>query len=284
MKNKLCMVVVAVIVLLFSLACLQVAFAAQPEADDGIKIVALSTDKYVYHEKEEMDIFLSVYAPEEISDVVIGISGVKSKRGVYFVSLSNKTDLKAGDNEMTFTKKLPSCSRCAGIDLGTYAINASIVHDDEVVNAIHNIVLTSPGKMAYVNVTIDEAKRRIETDELMLLDLRTKEEYDSAHIAGALISPFSELSNASEELNRSKKIMLYCVNGSNSTIASKILIENGFDKVYNLLGGISAWNESGYALVSGTTTEQPGFEVALALASLLAVAFWIRRRCGKEKK
>ncbi|RCV63906.1 Rhodanese-related sulfurtransferase [Methanophagales archaeon] len=275
---KLGMAVVAVIVLLFSFACLQVAFATQPAAEDEIKIVALSTDKDVYQEKEEMDIFLSVYAPEEISDVVIGISGVKSKKGVYFVSLSNKTDLKAGDNEMTFTKKLPSCSRCAGIDLGTYTLNASIVHDDVVVNAIHSIVLTSPGKKAYVNVTIDEVKRRIETDELMLLDLRTKEEYDSAHIAGALIIPFPELRNASEELNKNKKIMLYCENGSNSTIASKILIENGFDKVYNVLDGISAWNESGYALVSGTTTDQPGFEVALALASLLAVAFWIRRR------
>ena len=278
MNIKLGMAVVAVIVLLFSFACLQVAFATQPAAEDEIKIVALSTDKDVYQEKEEMDIFLSVYAPEEISDVVIGISGVKSKKGVYFVSLSNKTDLKAGDNEMTFTKKLPSCSRCAGIDLGTYTLNASIVHDDVVVNAIHSIVLTSPGKKAYVNVTIDEVKRRIETDELMLLDLRTKDEYDSAHIAGALIIPFPELRNASEELNKNKKIMLYCENGSNSTIASKILIENGFDKVYNVLDGISAWNESGYALVSGTSTDQPGFEVALALASLLAVAFWIRRR------
>ena len=278
MNIKLGMAVVAVIVLLFSFACLQVAFATQPAAEDEIKIVALSTDKDVYQEKEEMDIFLSVYAPEEISDVVIGISGVKSKKGVYFVSLSNKTDLKAGDNEMTFTKKLPSCSRCAGIGLGTYALKASIVHDDVVVNAIHSIVLTSPGKKAYVNVTISEAKRRIETDELMLLDLRTKDEYDSAHIAGALIIPFPELRNASEELNKNKKIMLYCENGSNSTIASKTLIENGFDKVYNVLDGISAWNESGYALVSGTSTDQPGFEVALALASLLAVAFWIRRR------
>lgn len=66
------MAVVAVIVLLFSFASLQVAFAAQPEADDQIKIVSLSTDKDVYHEKEEMDI-----APEDISDVVIGISGAR---------------------------------------------------------------------------------------------------------------------------------------------------------------------------------------------------------------
>ena len=279
MDNKLCMAMVAVIVLLFSFASLQVAFAAQPEADDEIKIVSLSTDKDVYQEKEEMDIFLSVYAPEDITDVVIGISGVKSKKGVYSVSLSEKRDLKAGENEMTFTKKLPSCSRCVGIGLGTYAINASVVHGDEVVTAIHSIVLTSPGKKAYVNVTIDEAKRRIETDDFLLLDLRTAGEYNSAHIAGALIIPFSELSNASEELNKSKKIMLYCGNGSNSSIASKILIENGFDKVYNVLGGISAWNESGYALASVTTTEQPGFEAVLALAGLFAAVFWIRRRC-----
>lgn len=279
MDNKLyCMAVVAVIVLFFSFTGLQVAFAAQPETDGEIKIVALSTDKDVYHEQEEMDIFLSVYAPEDLNDLVIGISGVKSKKGVYFVSLSNKTDLKEGENEMTFTKKLPSCSRCAGIGLGTYAINASIVHGDEVVNATHSIVLTSPDKKAYVNVSIEEAKRRMERDELMILDLRTKEEYDLAHIAGALLIPFSELSNTSEELNKSNKIILYCGNSSNSTIASKILIENGFDKVYNLVGGISAWNESGYALVSTTNQEQPGFETALALAALLAVAFWIRRR------
>jgi len=298
MKKKRLFVVLTVVVLLsaFAGAGIQNAFASTPSAsgDDGIKIVSFSTDKDVYSAKEEMDVFLSVYSPEDISDVLIKVSGVKSRKGVYYVSYSSEQNLTAGENNVSFNKTLPSCSKCAGISQGTYVIDASVTHDDEVVTATHSIAITSkPNTIITVDIGVEEAKRMIdsESEDYILLDVRTEEVYDPAHIPGALSIPLSELSNRTEELNTSKKIVVYSVNGSNSTIACDILIKNGSKRVYNVLGGINAWNESGYAVVSTAQSnsdlpgfnatsilEVPGFEAAFAIAALLVVAYRVRRR------
>ncbi len=287
MNHKLFPVVLTVIVLLsaFASAGMQNAFASTPpaSADDGIKIVSFSTDKDVYTAREEMNIFLSVYSPENISNALIKVSGVKSTKGVYYVSYSSKQNLTAGKNNVTFTKKLPSCSKCAGISQGTYVIGASVTYDDEVVTATHSIaIMSEPNQIIPVDIAVEEAKRMIdsESEDLILLDVRTEEEYDSGHIEGALLIPMSELSNRTEELNTSKKIVVYSANGSNSTIACDMLIKNGSERVYNVLGGINIWEECGYPIVSTATSipEQPGFEAIFAIAVLLAVAFWVRRR------
>ncbi|MDI6886236.1 MAG: rhodanese-like domain-containing protein, partial [archaeon] len=173
------------------------------------------------------------------------------------------------------------CSRCAGIDQGTYFINLSVTYGDEVVEATHTIAITSqPNQTISVDIVVDEAKRLSdsESEDLIFLDVRTEEEYNSAHIKGALLIPISELSNRTEELNTSTKIVVYSENGSNSTTACEILIEKGFERVYNVLGGITAWNESGYPLVPTTAPEQPGFEAALAIAAVLIGTYWMRRR------
>ncbi len=206
MKKKRLLVVLTVVVLLsaFAGAGMQNAFASAPSGDNGIKIVTFSTDKDVYTEKEEMTIFLSVYSPEDISDVSIKVSGVKSKKGVYYVSYSSEQNLTAGDNNVSFNKTLPSCSSCAGISQGTYVIDASVTYDDEVVTATHSIAITSKSdQIITVNIGVEEAKRLIDSEDLIVLDVRTEEDYDPAHIPGALSIPLSELSNRTEELTTS---------------------------------------------------------------------------------
>ncbi len=283
MKKKRLLVVLTVVLLLSTVAGagMQNSFASTPSAsaDDGIKIVSFSTDKDVYTAREEMKIFLLVYSPEDISDVLIKVSGVESRKGVYYVSYSSKQNLTAGENNITFAKKLPSCSRCAGISQGTYVIVASVTYDDEVVTATHSIAITSKSdQIITVDIGVEEAKRLIDSEDLIVLDVRIEEDYDSAHISGALSIPLSELSNRTEELNTSTKIVVYSANGSNSTIACDILIKNGSKRVYNVLGGINAWNESGYAVVPTSIPEEPGFEAAFAIAALLVVACWVRRK------
>ncbi|HUV80710.1 MAG TPA: rhodanese-like domain-containing protein [Candidatus Bathyarchaeia archaeon] len=297
MKKRTTLVVLTVILLLSAFAGaggMQNAFASDPYGDNGIKIVSFSTDKDVYSAKEEMTVYLSVYSPENISNVLIKVSGVKSKKGVYYVSYLSDHNLTAGENNVSFNKTLPSCSSCAGISQGTYVIDATVTYDDEVVTATHSIAITSkPDQTISVNIDVDEAKRLIdsESEDLIVLDVRNTTEYDSAHIPGALSIPLSELSNKTEELNTSTKIVVYSANGSNSTIACDILIKNGYERVYNALGGFNAWKESGYAVVSTAQSnsdlpgsnatsilEEPGFGAALAIAALLVVAYQVRRR------
>ncbi len=147
--------------------------------------------------------------------------------------------------------------------------------------ATHSIAITSKSNQIIpVDIGVEEAKRLIGSEEVILLDVRAEEEYDAAHIDGALLVPLSELGNKTKELNTSEKIVVYSANGSNSSIACGMLIKNGSKRVYNVLGGLNAWNKSGYAVVPTETSilEEPGFEAALALVALLVVACWVRRK------
>ncbi|MBN1763166.1 MAG: rhodanese-like domain-containing protein [Methanomicrobia archaeon] len=282
-KPSAVVVMTLVLVSAFAGLGIQNACASDASGENGIEIVAFSTNKDVYSAKEEMSVFLLIYSAENISDALIKVSGVKSSKGVYYVAYSSTRNLTAGENNITFTKNLPACSKCAGISQGTYVIDASVKYDDEVVTATHSIAITStPGQTISVNVAVDEVNRLIasESDDILVVDIRTKDEYDTGHIGGAVSVPISELSNRTEEFNTSTKIIVYSANGTNSTIVCDMLIKNGSERVYNVVGGLHAWNESGYAVVPTTTSNPmaPGFEAALALVAVLVVADRIRRR------
>jgi len=80
--------------------------------------------------------------------------------------------------------------------------------------------------------------------EYLLLDVRTQGEYDAGHIEGSTLIPVDELESRLSEIEEYKDtpILVYCRSGNRSVTASNILINNGFTKVHNLLGGIGAWN------------------------------------------
>jgi parallel beta-helix repeat protein len=99
----------------------------------------------------------------------------------------------------------------------------------------------------YSNVTVLEAKTLIDTNMgLVVLDVRTLEEYDSGHIRNSILIPHTELESRLAELNMSDEILVYCGTGGRSATASQILADNGFLHVYNMLGGIVAWDAEGY--------------------------------------
>lgn len=96
-----------------------------------------------------------------------------------------------------------------------------------------------------VNVTVEEAKPLIEnTKDLVLLDVRTLAEVESGKIEGCehidvLRKDFGAKVDA---LDKSKPYLVYCKSGGRSARAVKIMQEKGFTEVYNLEGGITAWN------------------------------------------
>ncbi|MBN1455435.1 MAG: rhodanese-like domain-containing protein [Methanomicrobia archaeon] len=252
--------------------------------EHGLRILELSTDKDVYSAREEVDIFLSIYTPANLSTAEVKVTGVKSSKGVYYVSYSSKTALQAGENTITFTKTLPSCSNCAGIKQGTYFIDAAVTYGNETVMATHSIAITSAANTVIpVNVEVEEVKRWTDNadDEVVVVDLRSAEEYDAGHIKGARSIPLDNLSNQTAALNTSKKIVIYSADGSNSSVAGTLLMEQGFERVYPVIGGLQTWNESGYVMVTRaeeTPAAERESELALAIAALMAVAYVIRRR------
>ena len=99
----------------------------------------------------------------------------------------------------------------------------------------------------YMNVTASEAEAMIESAPLIVvLDVRTRNEYDSGHIRNAKLVPLAELEGRLGELDEADEILVYCLSGGRSGMASQILADNGFLHVFNLLGGITAWISEGF--------------------------------------
>ena len=103
----------------------------------------------------------------------------------------------------------------------------------------------------YASVNADEFQSLIADPNVQLLDVRTQEEFDEGHIAGALLvdvndSAFVEKAMAVLDVNRA--VAVYCRSGRRSARAASLLSENRF-KVTNLNGGVIAWQDSGKVLV-----------------------------------
>lgn len=76
---------------------------------------------------------------------------------------------------------------------------------------------------------------------LRLIDVRETEEYATGHIPGAVLIPLGELQERLSELDTSDDIAVICRTGRRSAEAAKILCQAGYTRVYNVSGGMVAW-------------------------------------------
>ncbi|WHH57716.1 rhodanese-like domain-containing protein [Petroclostridium sp. X23] len=106
------------------------------------------------------------------------------------------------------------------------------------------------GTAGGVKISPSDAKRRLESEKgIILLDVRTKDEYLEKHIPKSTLIPVDVLSSeANKKLpDKNTEIFVYCRSGSRSAIAAKVLTKMGYTHIYNL-GGIVRWP---YETVSG---------------------------------
>lgn len=94
----------------------------------------------------------------------------------------------------------------------------------------------------YKKITVQEAKSIIDKEEIIILDVRTKEEYDGGHIKNAVLLPVTDISTKASEVLKDKnaKILVYCRSGNRSATASNELIKMGYKNVIDF-GGINSW-------------------------------------------
>lgn len=79
--------------------------------------------------------------------------------------------------------------------------------------------------------------------DIIILDVRTKEEFGSGHIPKAKSFPVHEIPSRIDELEKfkDKPVLVYCASGGRSPIAIKHLLKHNFTNIYHLNKGISAW-------------------------------------------
>ncbi len=76
-----------------------------------------------------------------------------------------------------------------------------------------------------------------------VIDVRTPDMYSSNNIKGAINIPLAELRKRYSEIPKDKKVILICNTGYTSYLASRILIQKGFDNVYSFMAGIKLYDE-----------------------------------------
>ena len=102
----------------------------------------------------------------------------------------------------------------------------------------------------YGDVTVEQALELIEKNPLLvILDVRTIQEFEDGHVEGATNMPVDDLEQRLEELGRNEEMLVYCRTGNRSTRAVQILRENGFNKIYHMADGIVGWERAGLPVV-----------------------------------
>lgn len=96
---------------------------------------------------------------------------------------------------------------------------------------------------SYEQISQQEAKTMMDTQDVIILDVREQEEYDSGHIPGAVLLPvgtISEETAAAVIPEKDSVVLVYCRSGNRSKTASAALAELGYTGVYEF-GGINTW-------------------------------------------
>lgn len=95
----------------------------------------------------------------------------------------------------------------------------------------------------YQQISQETAKEMMDSQELIILDVREQSEYDSGHIPGAVLLPVGSIDQdtaAAVIPDKDSTVLVYCRSGNRSKTASSALAELGYTAVYEF-GGINTW-------------------------------------------
>ncbi len=147
--------------------------------------------------------------------------------------LVNSLDMRFRELKL---RKNPDCPIC-----GTHPSVTELIDYQQFCGIVPE-QKAAPMQNGIPQMTVKELKQRLDSGEsLFVLDVREPWEYQVANIGGNLI-PLSDLPRRVAELNPEQEIVVQCKSGGRSQRAAEFLARNGFEKIHNLAGGITAWS------------------------------------------
>ena len=97
-----------------------------------------------------------------------------------------------------------------------------------------------------LEISVDEAHDMYQ--EGVLLDVRTQEEWDDFHAPNSIHIPLDQLESRHTELPQNEQIAVICRSGNRSQAGRDMLLNNGFEAVTSVSGGLNAWRNAGYPI------------------------------------
>ncbi len=94
------------------------------------------------------------------------------------------------------------------------------------------------------NINPSSARKLIENEEIIILDVRAPWEFAEGHVKNAKNLDFTDpdFSDNLEKLDKDKKYLVYCKTGRRGAMALEVMENIGFKNLYNLIGGYGSWN------------------------------------------
>ena len=91
-------------------------------------------------------------------------------------------------------------------------------------------------------ISVSEAREKLDKDEVIFVDVRDPGSYENGHIPGAVLVNDSNISDFISSADKTRTHIIYCYHGNSSRGGAAYFEENGFQDVYSMAGGFSAWN------------------------------------------
>lgn len=132
----------------------------------------------------------------------------------------------------------------------------SIIRAVVAIAAVAMVVAMAGCSVAPGNVD-NRQFEKLRTSGVRIIDVRTAAEFAGGHIEGAENVPISELETAAATWDPAQPVAVYCAVGDRSSAAMEYLNSLGFKTVYNLTGGIVAWNGPLAGGSAGTADDGP---------------------------
>ena len=96
-------------------------------------------------------------------------------------------------------------------------------------------MLTTP------RISVIEAKNQFENGKLIILDIREDHEVDEVHIEGSLHIKMKDIPQNLSKIPKNQDVGVLCLNGERSVRVTEYLLDQGFQKIKNITGGIYRW-------------------------------------------
>ena len=96
---------------------------------------------------------------------------------------------------------------------------------------------------SYQKISQEKAKEMMDSQEVIILDVREQDEYDGGHIPGAVLLPVGTIdeTTAAEVIpEKDSTVLVYCRSGNRSKTASSTLADLGYTNIFEF-GGINTW-------------------------------------------
>lgn len=95
-------------------------------------------------------------------------------------------------------------------------------------------------EMSFDTIRTNDIMKYIAKNNVLIIDLREREEYQTGHIPSAVNIPYEELEERKYSLQRNKLLIFYCDRGNISLLAARDLMKDGYN-IKSLYGGIRAY-------------------------------------------